>query len=217
MARPLRDGSRVPRPCRPTRHPGCCPPRGELKAVGGSCRGCGSGDGVVAWPHSCRASLAARRKPANCRGVRPPESNRTRPGRPEHGFSDPTRHHRPRVARGHRQAVPVRPEVPIVRHHDHQAAGCDAGAVLRHRGFRFASSLFATASARRAAGRTVAPADCQIAAIARSRGMAVATRNGRDYKMSRSRSLMGGRVHERDVGIALSHHQSGGTLSRSSA
>ena len=38
-----------------------------------------------------------------------------------------------------------------------------------------------TASARRAAGRTVAPADCQIAAIARSRGMAVATRNVRDF------------------------------------
>ena len=37
------------------------------------------------------------------------------------------------------------------------------------------------ASARRAAGRTVAPADCQIAAIARSRGMAVATRNVRDF------------------------------------
>ena len=39
----------------------------------------------------------------------------------------------------------------------------------------------AIASARRAAGRTVAPADCQIAAIARSRGMAVATRNIRDF------------------------------------
>ena len=37
------------------------------------------------------------------------------------------------------------------------------------------------ASARRAAGRTVASADCQIAAIARSRGMAVATRNVRDF------------------------------------
>ena len=37
------------------------------------------------------------------------------------------------------------------------------------------------ASARRAAGRTVAPVDCQIAAIARSRGMAVATRNVRDF------------------------------------
>ena len=39
----------------------------------------------------------------------------------------------------------------------------------------------AIASARRAAGRTVAPADCQIAAIARSRGMAVATCNVRDF------------------------------------
>ena len=38
------------------------------------------------------------------------------------------------------------------------------------------------ASARRAAGRTVAPADCQIAAIACSRGMAVATRNVRDFE-----------------------------------
>ena len=37
------------------------------------------------------------------------------------------------------------------------------------------------ASGRRAAGRTVAPADCQIAAIARSRGMSVATRNVRDF------------------------------------
>ena len=38
------------------------------------------------------------------------------------------------------------------------------------------------ASARRAAGRTMAPADCQIAAIARSRDMAVATRNVRDFE-----------------------------------
>ena len=37
------------------------------------------------------------------------------------------------------------------------------------------------AAAHRAAGRTVAPADCQIAAIARSCGMAVATRNVRDF------------------------------------
>ena len=34
---------------------------------------------------------------------------------------------------------------------------------------------------RRATGRPVSQADCQIAAIARSRGMAVATRNGRDF------------------------------------
>ena len=34
----------------------------------------------------------------------------------------------------------------------------------------------------RSAGRTVLPADCQIAAIARSRGMAVATRNVRDFE-----------------------------------
>lgn len=38
------------------------------------------------------------------------------------------------------------------------------------------------AAAHRAAGRTVAPADCQIAAIARSRGMTVATRNVRDFE-----------------------------------
>ena len=38
------------------------------------------------------------------------------------------------------------------------------------------------AATRRSAGRTVAPADCQIAAIARSRDMAVATRNVRDFE-----------------------------------
>ena len=37
------------------------------------------------------------------------------------------------------------------------------------------------AAACRAAGRNVAPADCQIAAIARSRGMVVATRNIRHF------------------------------------
>ncbi len=37
------------------------------------------------------------------------------------------------------------------------------------------------AAARRAVGRPVAPADCQIAAIARARGMSVATRNVRDF------------------------------------
>ncbi len=37
------------------------------------------------------------------------------------------------------------------------------------------------AAARRAAGRPVPQADCQVAAIARSRGMAVATRNVRDF------------------------------------
>ena len=37
------------------------------------------------------------------------------------------------------------------------------------------------AALRRATGRRVPPADCQIAAIARSRGMAVATRNARDF------------------------------------
>lgn len=38
------------------------------------------------------------------------------------------------------------------------------------------------AAARRTVGRPVPPADCQIAAIARSRGMAVATRNVRDFE-----------------------------------
>ena len=37
------------------------------------------------------------------------------------------------------------------------------------------------AAMRRSAGRPVAPADCQIAAIARSRNMVVATRNVRDF------------------------------------
>lgn len=39
----------------------------------------------------------------------------------------------------------------------------------------------AIAAARRSVGRPVAPADCQIAAIARSRGMKVATRNVRNF------------------------------------
>ena len=38
------------------------------------------------------------------------------------------------------------------------------------------------AAAHRAAGRAFAPADCQVAAIARSRGMTVATRNVRDFE-----------------------------------
>ena len=38
------------------------------------------------------------------------------------------------------------------------------------------------AAVRRSAGRSVAPADCQIAAIAASRDMAVATRNVRDFE-----------------------------------
>lgn len=37
------------------------------------------------------------------------------------------------------------------------------------------------AATRRSSGRHVAPADCQIAAIARSRGLAVATRNTGDF------------------------------------
>ena len=38
------------------------------------------------------------------------------------------------------------------------------------------------AAMRRSAGRTVPPADCQVAAIAQSRDMAVATRNVRDFE-----------------------------------
>ena len=38
------------------------------------------------------------------------------------------------------------------------------------------------AATRRSAGRPIAPVDCQIAAIARSRAMAVATRNVRDFE-----------------------------------
>jgi len=38
------------------------------------------------------------------------------------------------------------------------------------------------AAGRRSVGRPIAPADCQIAAIARSRGMAAATRNVRDFE-----------------------------------
>ena len=38
------------------------------------------------------------------------------------------------------------------------------------------------AAMRRSSGRPIAPADCQIAAIARSRNMAVATRNVRDFE-----------------------------------
>ena len=38
------------------------------------------------------------------------------------------------------------------------------------------------AAARRSSGRPVPPANCQIAAIARSRGMAMATRNVRDFE-----------------------------------
>ena len=45
-----------------------------------------------------------------------------------------------------------------------------------------AARAYATiAAARRAAGRTASPSDCQIAAIARSSRMAVATRNVRDF------------------------------------
>ena len=38
------------------------------------------------------------------------------------------------------------------------------------------------AASRRVAGRPIAEADCQIAAIVRSRGMALATRNVRDFE-----------------------------------
>ena len=46
---------------------------------------------------------------------------------------------------------------------------------------RAARAYAGIAAMRRSAGRTVPPADCQVAAIARSRGMAVATRNVRDF------------------------------------
>ncbi len=45
-----------------------------------------------------------------------------------------------------------------------------------------ARSYAEIAASRRAAGRPVAQADSQIAAIARSRGMALATRNVRDFE-----------------------------------
>ena len=45
-----------------------------------------------------------------------------------------------------------------------------------------ASAYAEIAAARRAAGRPVPQADCQIAAIARARGMAVATRNVRHFE-----------------------------------
>ncbi len=44
-----------------------------------------------------------------------------------------------------------------------------------------ASAYAEIAAARRAMGRPIPEADCQIAAIARSRAMAVATRNVRDF------------------------------------
>ena len=47
---------------------------------------------------------------------------------------------------------------------------------------RAARAYAAIAAARRAAGRPAAQADCQVAAIARARGMAVATRNVRHFK-----------------------------------
>ena len=47
---------------------------------------------------------------------------------------------------------------------------------------RAARAYAEIAAMRRFAGRPAAPADCQIAAIARSRDMAVATRNVRDFE-----------------------------------
>ncbi|MXZ63393.1 MAG: type II toxin-antitoxin system VapC family toxin [Chloroflexi bacterium] len=47
----------------------------------------------------------------------------------------------------------------------------------------FAAEAYATiAAARRAAGRPIAPFDCQIAAIARSRGASVATRDSGGFE-----------------------------------
>lgn len=45
-----------------------------------------------------------------------------------------------------------------------------------------AAAYAVIATARRAAGRPISQSDCQIAAIARSRGAAVATRNARDFE-----------------------------------
>ncbi|WP_244441334.1 PIN domain-containing protein [Methylosinus trichosporium] len=45
-----------------------------------------------------------------------------------------------------------------------------------------AKAYAAIAAARRAAGQPIMEADCQIAAIARARGAAVATRNVRDFE-----------------------------------
>ena len=47
---------------------------------------------------------------------------------------------------------------------------------------RSARAYAVIAAKRRFAGRAVAPADCQIAAVAWARGMAVATRNVRDFE-----------------------------------
>lgn len=47
---------------------------------------------------------------------------------------------------------------------------------------RAARAYAVIAAKRRFSGRAVAPADCQIAAIAQSRGMAVATRNVRHFE-----------------------------------
>ena len=47
---------------------------------------------------------------------------------------------------------------------------------------RAARAYAHVAAKRRFAGRGIAPADCQIAAIARTHGMAVATRNLRDFE-----------------------------------
>ena len=54
------------------------------------------------------------------------------------------------------------------------------------------------AAARRAAGRIVPPADCQIAAIARSRRMAVVTRNVRDFEDVAIETVDPWTAHHRD-------------------
>jgi predicted nucleic acid-binding protein len=55
-----------------------------------------------------------------------------------------------------------------------------AGRVLPFDGAA-AKAYAVVAAARREAGRPIAGANCQIAAIARAHGAAVATRNGRDF------------------------------------
>ena len=56
------------------------------------------------------------------------------------------------------------------------------GVAILPAGRRQAALASAIAAARCAADRTVSPADCQIAAIARSRDLTVATRNVRDFE-----------------------------------
>ena len=64
-------------------------------------------------------------------------------------------------------------EAILLEDFDERILAFDSGAARAYAGI---------AAARRATGRTVSPADCQIAAIARSRDLTVATRNVRDFE-----------------------------------